>query len=113
MIDKSEINRLNRVGADVAELKLNKWTQEYYRFGIFYCLFYDWSPATDLTHNAMVMDHFDNWEVYKMKGYNRKGRLYTCTIWTDTGKWFIGQADTEALARAKAYEKAWEMEKEI
>jgi len=105
MKTESETDRLNRIGAEIMGLHLA------YRNGkpIYYTeegVIHNWSPATDLNHNAIVMDTFDSWEVYKMGGYGRQKRIYTCKIWTDIGKWFIGQADTEALARAKAYEKA-------
>ena len=112
--------RLNKVGAGIVRLKIrfDNYNRCYYSSSIkdfnmqsITIKGEDWNPATDLNHNAMVMDTFNDWMVSKQKSEFRKGRIYTCTIWTDIGKWFIGQADTEVLARARAYEKAWEVEK--
>jgi len=107
--------QLNRISAEIMPKGL---LQEYtvrpwhgWRFKVTDGIGDLFSPATDLNHNAMVMDTFNDWMVSKQKSEFRKGRIYTCTIWTDIGKWFIGQADTEVLARARAYEKAWEGEK--
>ena len=137
----TETDRLNRIGAEIMQFKIplkngygyakdGVWTgfatkklaDEHYVFddnenkchpSWWYLVAFKgiWSPATDLNHNAMVMDTFDSWEIYKMGGYGRQKRIYTCKIWETTTP-IIGQADTEALARARAYEKAWEVEKE-
>ena len=106
--------RLNQVGAEIMQYIIGNADKEYplwcKRTGEIVIEQYKWSPATDLNHNAMVMDTFDSWEVYKMGGYGRQKRIYTCKIW-ETITPIIGQADTEALARARAYEKVWKVEK--
>ena len=108
-----EETRLNRVGAEICrvvlghDLRIMDSGPEIYTEG-------EWTnfdPATNPTHNAMVMETFDNWIVSKQKSEFRKGRIYTCTIWLGVAEWFIGQADTEVLARARCYEKVWEAEK--
>ena len=104
----TEIDRHNRIGAEImgGYVVVGNLIGNDHKMS-------DWSPATNLNHNAMVMDTFNDWNISKQKSKFRKGRIYTCTIWTDNiAVWFIGQADQEPLARARAYEKIWEVESE-
>ena len=73
-----------------------------------------WSPATDLNHNAMVFQELVEmgWE-WEVENDTYKGeKVITCFVESFQKKHhFETYASTEVLARARAYEKAWEVEK--
>ena len=121
MILDDEETRLNRIGAEIMGYKAKGrvWTTNN---GPVYAISQDinqspyfpvWSPATDLNHTAMVGQELIKigwrFDIILEKCCAVEGTKY---ISFSVGRLkAYGAADTEPLARARAYEKVWKAEK--
>jgi len=118
----TEIDRLNRIGAEIMGWKrierdkyypdddLDYWGSE----KEYYYSIKDWSPATDLNHTDMVKKELikRGWE-WTVENDTYEGNNMITVIFSKEGEFqkVDYSTDQESLAIMRAVEKAWEVGK--